>query len=58
VDNNLRVSAQRYQDCARDALRIQSVEWTARADYEPDGNSQDFEQQSAASSTPQLSLRH
>jgi hypothetical protein len=30
--NNLRVSAQRYQDRARDALRVQSVDWIARAD--------------------------
>ena len=31
VDNNLRVSAQRYQDRARDALRIQGADWVARA---------------------------
>ncbi len=31
VDNNLRVSAQRYQDRARDALRIQGADWIARA---------------------------
>ena len=30
-ENNLRVSAQRYQDRARDALRVQSVDWVARA---------------------------
>jgi hypothetical protein len=30
-DNNLRVSAQRYQDRARDALRVQSADWVARA---------------------------
>jgi hypothetical protein len=30
-DNNLRVSAQRYQDRAREALRIQSVDRVARA---------------------------
>ena len=30
-ENNLRISAQRYQDRARDALRIRSVDWVARA---------------------------
>ena len=40
VDNNLRVSAQRYQDRARDALRIQGADWVARA---PDDGRVSFE---------------